>query len=69
MTAECLAKFRKGSKEMNESKKNYAKKCKSKIITFYGKDADLLEFANTINFQAFVKQCLKIALLKKGLYK
>ncbi len=54
---------------MNESKKNYAKKCKSKIITFYGKDADLLELANAINFQAFVKDMLKCGLLMQDALK
>lgn len=44
---------------MNKSKKKYQKQCKSKIITFYKKDADLLAFANTINFQKEVKDFLR----------
>ena len=44
---------------MNEVKRKYQKQCKIKTITFYKKDADLLNFANSINFQAFVKLCLK----------
>lgn len=43
----------------NEAKKKYASKCKQKVVTFYKCDADLLAFANSINFQAFVKLCLK----------
>lgn len=50
---------------MNKAKKKYKKQCKSKIITFYKKDADLLAFANSINFQAFVKLCLKCELMEK----
>lgn len=53
----------------NEAKKKYASKCKQKVVTFYKCDADLLAFASQINFQAFVKQCLKVAMLKKDLLK
>lgn len=48
---------------MNEAKRKYAKACKVKTITFYKKDADLLAFANKINFQAFVKEALCNAML------
>lgn len=44
---------------MNKTKRKYKKQCKCKIITFYKKDAELLAFANSINFQKFVKDCLK----------
>lgn len=44
---------------MNESKKNYKKKVKQKIISFYKCDAELLAFANSINFQKTVKDYLK----------
>lgn len=47
---------------MNETKKRYAKKCKVKTITFYKNDADILAYANSINFQAFVKKALQDAL-------
>lgn len=45
---------------MKETKKRYNKQCKMKTITFYKHDADLLAFANSINFQAFVKKALKL---------
>lgn len=54
---------------MNETKKRYAKKCKVKTITFYKNDADILAYANSINFQAYVKQCLKITMLKQRTFK
>ena len=44
---------------MNNAKSNYKKKCKSKVITFYLHDEDILNFANNINFQKFVKHCLR----------
>lgn len=50
---------------MNETKKRYAKKCKVKTITFYKNDADILTYANSINFQAFVKNALTNALNDK----
>lgn len=53
---------------MNEAKKRYAKKCKTKIITFYKQDADLLAFANSVNFQAYVKQCIRTSILKRKIY-
>lgn len=46
---------------MNEAKRNYKKQCKSKIITFYKHEEDLLKYANSINFQAFVKKQLRKA--------
>lgn len=48
---------------MNEAKRKYQKQCKVKTITFYKKDADILAFANSINFQAFVKEMLFNALM------
>ena len=46
---------------MRKSKAEYQKKCKIKTVTFYTnkEDQELYEFANTINFQKFVKQQLK----------
>ena len=47
---------------MKETLKKYKKKCKVKTITFYKHEADLLKFANSINFQKFVKDCLRCEL-------
>lgn len=47
---------------MNNAKKKYKQACKVKVITFYKCDADLLDFANEINFQKFVKYMLRNAL-------
>lgn len=44
---------------MTETKKKYKRACKSKVITFYKHDEDLLKHANSINFQAFVKNALR----------
>lgn len=44
---------------MNETKRNYKNKCKSRIIDFYLHEENLYNFSKTINFQAFVKLCLK----------
>ena len=49
---------------MNESKKKYERKCKQKVVTFYKCDEELLAFASSINFQAYVKQCLRFSILK-----
>lgn len=43
---------------MKQSLKNYRKKIKKKEINFYLKDLDLLNYANSINFQKFVKEAL-----------
>lgn len=53
---------------MINAKKKYAKTCKQKIVTFYKCDNELLAFASKINFQKFVKQCLRIALLKNTIF-
>lgn len=50
---------------MKEAKKKYAKACKQKVITFYKKDADILAYASSINFQAFVKDALR-KVIKNG---
>lgn len=47
---------------MNKYKTKYNKKCTTKNVTFYIKDKALLTFANSINFQAFVKDALTNAL-------
>ena len=44
---------------MKESKRKYQKKLKSKLVTFYLHEDDLLNYAKTINFSRFVKQALK----------
>ena len=44
---------------MKQAQKKYRKEVKSKIITFYKHEKDLLDFANSINFQGEVKQWLK----------
>ena len=49
---------------MNESKKKYARKCKQKVVTFYKCDEELLAFASSINFQRYVKACLRFTILK-----
>ena len=54
---------------MKEALKKYKKQCKVKTITFYKHEADLLKFANSINFQKFVKECLKCEIIdRKGEY-
>ena len=53
----------------NEAKKKYARKCKQKVVTFYKCDEELLAFASSINFQAYVKQCLRYSILKNKLIK
>ena len=47
---------------MKESKRKYQKKLKSKLITFYLHEDDLLNYAKTINFSRFVKEALKNAM-------
>lgn len=47
---------------MNKYKVKYSKKCTCKVTTFYIKDEAILNFANSINFQAFVKDALTNAL-------
>jgi len=44
---------------MKETKKKYNLKCTKKYVTFYIKDKKLLEIANSINFQRFVKYHLQ----------
>ena len=48
----------------NEAKKKYARKCKQKVVTFYKCDEELLAFASSINFQRYVKACLRFSILK-----
>ena len=43
---------------MNKYKTKYNKKCTTKTVTFYIKDIEILNFANNINFQKFVKEAL-----------
>lgn len=49
---------------MNKAKRNYKRKCKTRIITFYLHEQDLYEFSKSINFQAFVKACLKCEIME-----
>ena len=44
---------------MNKAKQNYKSKCKKREVVFYIKDNDLYEKSKTINFQKFVKDCLR----------
>lgn len=50
---------------MNETKRNYKRKCKTKLITFYLHEKELYEFANKINFQKFVKDCLRCEIMEE----
>lgn len=54
---------------MNKYKAKYCKQCKNKIVTFYKKDIKILQYANAINFQAFVKDALKNAMLQHEAHK
>lgn len=53
---------------MTETKKRYTKKCKVKTVTFYLNEHEqaLYDYANSINFQAFVKNALIDAIMKGG---
>ena len=55
---------------MRKSKAEYQKKCKIKTVTFYTnkEDQELYEFANTINFQKFVKNALKRSMLEIAIF-
>ena len=44
---------------INQAKKTYKKKCKSRIIDFYLHEQPLYEFSKRINFTKFVKEMLK----------
>ena len=44
---------------MNKAKRNYKSKCKKREVAFYIKDIDLYEISKIINFQKFVKNCLR----------
>lgn len=44
---------------MNKSKKNYKNKCKRRNIDFYLHEEDLYKYSKTINFNKFVKDCLR----------
>lgn len=50
---------------MTDAQKKYKKEVKSKIITFYKYEKDLLNFANSINFQKFVKRELRKCMLSQ----
>lgn len=47
---------------MNETKKRYKKKIKTKKIDFYLDEADLYAYAQRINFQKNVKWFLKASM-------
>jgi hypothetical protein len=51
---------------MKKIQKKYQKKLKSKLITFYLHEEELYNFACSINFQKFVKECLKERMVKDG---
>ena len=44
---------------MNKAKRKYKSKCKKREVDFYIKDIDLYETSKIINFQEFVKNCLR----------
>lgn len=48
-----------GMERMENVKRRYKKKCKRRDIAFYLKDSELYNFSKLINFQKFVKNCLK----------
>lgn len=39
--------------------KDYKKKCKQRVITFYPNEREMYELSKKINFQGFVKECLR----------
>ena len=45
--------------QKQRTRRKYNLKCTKKYVTFYIKDAKLLEVANSINFQRFVKYHLQ----------
>lgn len=45
---------------MNKAKRNYKRKCKTRIVTFYLHEQELYEFSKSINFQKFVKGMLQL---------
>lgn len=51
---------------MTETKRKYAKKCKTREITFYLHEIPLYNFSKTINFSKFVKDNLRKEALKNG---
>ena len=51
---------------MKEAQRKYFKKLKSKQVIFYLKDNELLEYANQINFQKFVKDNLRKEIKEHG---
>lgn len=58
---------------MKEAQKKYKRKVKRLNVDFYLKDAGIYEFAKSINFTKFVKECLEREKTirdnyKKGIY-
>ena len=55
---------------MRKSKAEYQKKCKIKTVTFYTNkyDQTLYEYANSINFQKFVKKALEKSMLEIAIF-
>lgn len=45
---------------MNEAKRKYKRKCKTRIVTFYIHEQELYEFSKSINFQKFIKDILQL---------
>ena len=54
--------------KIKRTKQKYKAKCTKKYVEFYIKDKAILQLARKINFQAFVKQALRLELerLKEG---
>lgn len=44
---------------MNKAKRNYKSKCKKREVVFYIKDIELYKSSKIMNFQKFVKNCLR----------
>lgn len=51
---------------LKRAKRNYAKKCKKREITFYLHEIPLYNFSKTINFSKLVKDALRKEASKNG---
>lgn len=51
---------------IKRAKRNYAKKCKTREITFYLHEIPLYNFSKTINFSKLVKDTLRKEFMKNG---
>lgn len=53
---------------MNESRKNYKRKCGRRSVDFYLHEQDLLEYSRKIGFARFVKNALCVHMLHGDTY-